>query len=253
MQIAEMRQSTILGDLHIALRTPPGATAATLPPGGTIPLARTRPPVQIEDTMAALATFVQGGAVTRLQEIVDRLNHVLPRDPRETARISSVIGADAVDLANNLDQVDELLNGFAADAAVMHGRRDILRDLLTESAVDHTSVAVRSIVDVIGVLGALASVAHSLVWLAPIAEAGDAAARAFVPLAFTARPLDLDAPSNLNALVTLVRDKLIPFVEHGPEVDITGITMEPPPAAPVPTDVQVQNILDVLRMIGAVQ
>ncbi|GAA5057834.1 MlaD family protein [Nocardia callitridis] len=254
--IAEMRQNTLLGDLHISLNAPHDGDGSVLAEGDTITLEQTRPPVQIEDSLAATATFTQGGAFTRVQEIFDRLNAVLPKDPKETTHIFSVVGADVIDLADNIDRTDQLLNGLGADASVMADNSDTFAELLTDAGVEHTTKAVQSIVDVIGVLGGLGAVAHSLTWLTPIAQSGDAALHAFFPLAFTSRPLDLNAPSNLNALVALVRDQVIPFVEDGSKVNVVKVTEddpEHPEAGPVSTDDQVQQILGTLRMIGAVR
>ncbi|AHH19971.1 Mce family protein MceE [Nocardia nova SH22a] len=250
--VAELRQDTILGDIHIALTTPPNGFGTLLRPGGTIPIEHTKNPVQIEDAMAAVATFVQGGAVDQFQDIVNRLNAVLPDDPRETARIAGVAGADARDLADHLDRIDTFLNGLSTDMDVVHDRAPLLGELLTEPAVDQVSAAVRTFVGAIGIIGALGPVAHSLVWLTPLARSGDAAVRAFVPLLFTDRPLDLQAPSNLNALVALLRDKVIPLVEHGPKVDIRKVTVSPD-ASSVSTEDQVDRIVSTLRMIGMVR
>ncbi|RBO93590.1 MlaD family protein [Nocardia puris] len=247
--IAQLRQETVLGDIHIALLTPPDGFADTLADGDTLPRAQTIPATQIEDTMAGIATFVQGGAIGQFQDIINSLNAVLPPDSKETARISGVVGANALDLAANLAEVDAFLNGLSTDAAVVHGMGERTAEMLTEPAVQQISASVESIVNVVGVLGALGNVAHSLVWLAPLAQSGDAAARAFVPLAFTSRPLDLDAPSNLNALVALIRDRIVPFVERGPKVNVVGVSTD----GQVSTDDQVDQIVRTLRMIGAVR
>ncbi|MGV9675785.1 MlaD family protein [Nocardia sp. NPDC003482] len=249
---AELRQTTLLGDMHLALAFPAGDAAPALGDGGLLPLRQSRRPIQIEDTLAGLATFLEGGAVHQLQDIVNRFNTILPPTPQETARLANTVGADTMDLARNLDEVDALLNGFTADSQVMRDQIDVLATMLTEQEVQHITDAVSSIVGVIGVLGALGSVAHALLWLAPIADAGDKAAEAFVPLLFTSRPLDLDAPSNLNALVAWLRDKVIPFVEHGPKVNITRAAVTAA-GAPVSADDQVGRIIDSLRMIGVVR
>lgn len=250
---AELRQDTILGDIHVALTTPSGgAGEPVLPSGGTIPLRQTKPPVQIEDAMASVAAFVQGGAVNQLQDIVDRMNRVLPADPRETARIAGVLGSDSRDLAGHLDRIDTFLNGLTTDVDTVHNRAPLFGELLTGPAVAQVSAAITTFVGAIGIIGALGPVAHSLVWLAPLARSGDAAARAFVPLLFTNRPLDLSAPSNLNALVSLLRDKVIPLVQDGPKVNIRHVTVTPD-GAPVSTGDQVQQIIGTLRMIGVVR
>ncbi|MGW4635475.1 MlaD family protein [Nocardia sp. NPDC004415] len=251
--VAQLRQNTVLGDIHIELTATPGGQAPELGPGGVIPRAQTKPAAQIEDTLAGLSTLVQGGAITRFQDIVDQLNTVLPDDPAETRRIAQVIGSDIQDLAANLHAADALLDGMSRTADTVEARKEQLAELLTEPGVAQASAAVASIVDVVGVLGALGGVAHSLAWLAPLAASGDAAARAFVPLALTGRPLDLSAPSNLNALVALIRDRIIPFVERGPKVNVTGARVGTSQDGPAGTENQVDAITQALRMIGAVR
>ncbi|MFF2083963.1 MlaD family protein [Nocardia sp. NPDC058176] len=251
--VAQLRQNTVLGDIHIELTSTATSQAPSLSAGAVIPRAQTKPATQIEDTLAGFSTLVQGGAITRFQDIVDQFNAVLPADPAETRRIAQVIGADAKDLAANLHTVDAFLDSMVTTVDTVEVRRERLTELLTEPGVAQASAAVASIVDVVGVLGALGGVAHSLAWLAPLAASGDAAAKAFVPLALTGRPLDLSQPSNLNALVALIRDRIIPFVERGPKVNIVGATVTTSPDGPPSTDDQVASIVDALRMIGAVR
>ncbi|MFB8009672.1 MlaD family protein [Nocardia sp. NPDC056000] len=246
--IAELRQNTVLGDIHLALTTPPDGFGALLREGGTIPQERTHPAVQLEDTMAALAAFTQGGAVNQLQDIINRFNAVLPADPNETKRIAQNAAGNAVDLAANLDQVDSLLNGLGVNAQVLHDRADFLDHELSQESVDTLNGVTNSIRGVAQIFTSLGQLGNSLAWLAPVVSSADGAAKAFVPLAFSGSPLDLSVSSNLSLLVSLLRDKLIPFVEHGPKVNITGVHTDS-----VSKDDQVGNILSTLRMIGAVR
>ncbi|WP_084479063.1 MlaD family protein [Nocardia jejuensis] len=246
--VAELRQNTVLGDIHLALTTPPDGFSSLLKDGGTIPQERTRPPVQLEDTMAALAAFTQGGAVNQLQDIIERFNAVLPQDPNETKRIAQNAAGNAIDLAANLDSVDSLLNGLGVNAQVLHDRVDYLDHELSQESVDTLVGVTNSIRGVAQIFTVLGQLGTSLAWLGPVASSGDAAVQAFAPLAVSGRPLDLSVPSNLTLLVSLLRDKLIPFVEQGPKVNITGVHTDS-----VSRDDQVTNILAGLRMIGAVR
>ncbi|MEU6559856.1 MlaD family protein [Nocardia nova] len=248
---AELRQNTVLGDIHIALTAPPGAVGARIAADGVIPLDHTRPPNQLEDIMSALAVFVQGGAVDRFQDIVNQMNAALPADTRDTARIANTLGGDLIDLGGNLDAVGRLLDGLERTATAAHDTGPILSNLLTDKEVRQIVNAAGSLVQTLGVFGEIGNLAHALEWAAPLLRSYDAAARAFAPLAFTGRPFDLAAPSNLNLLVNLLRDKIIPFAEHGPRVDITGVRIDG--AAPMNTGEQVQRIIATLRMIGAVR
>ncbi|MFD3596546.1 MlaD family protein [Nocardia sp. NPDC058640] len=242
--IAELRQNTILGDIHLSLTTPKDGFGDLLRDGDTIPIDRTKPPVQLEDTMATMAVFVQGGAIGQLQEMLGRINSVMPQDPKETARISAVMGADAANLAANLDQVDLLVNGLAANAEVMHGIGPELTNILTPEAVAAMTGTQDSIAKTMKIFDALGPVGSSLTWLAPIARSGDAAANAFVPLA-TGGSADLRSATNLALLTALLRDKIIPFAENGPKVNVTGVR--------VSEEDQLAQIVTALRMIGMVR
>ncbi|NEW57068.1 MCE family protein [Nocardia cyriacigeorgica] len=250
--IAELRQNTVLGDIHIALTTPPDGFDSLLPRGGTITLEHTKPPVQLEDTMAAMAVFVQGGAVGQLQDIINRFNSVLPQDPMETQRITQVMAGDAVDLAADLDQVDRLLYGLEMNSSVLHEIQPQLDNILRPESVEQMTAATTSISGVTEIFGALGPVGHSMAWLAPLVRSGDAAAMAFAPL-ITGAPLNTASPSNLALLTALVRDKIIPFVERGAKVNVSGVSVTPAGGAPISADDQIDRILQTLRMIGAIR
>ncbi|WP_410876213.1 MlaD family protein [Nocardia sp. A7] len=240
---AELRQETPLGDVHIALSEPVDATAGELSPGATIPLAHTTQSPPIEDILAGLSTFIGSGAVTDLQSIVRTVNGVMPEDPRETARIAGVLGADIADLGNHVSSVDALLDGL--EAMVEEGMQrnvPILDELLTPYGVDHTTDAVNAQIGVIFVLTALGPVAPSAQWLGPLLSSLDDTTRALVPMLLGSRPLDADSPSNMKALVDLINHKLVPFATNGPKVEL-AITQEEHTA----------RIVDSLRMIGLVR
>ncbi|WP_328659734.1 MlaD family protein [Nocardia salmonicida] len=243
--IAELRQDTILGDIHLSLTTPKDGFGELLRDGGTIPIERTKPPVQLEDTMATMALFVQGGAIGQLQEMLGRINSVMPQDPRETARISAVMGADAADLAANLDRVDLLVDGLSRNATILHDDTEqALTDILTPEAVASLTGTQDSIAETMKIFDALSPVGSSLTWLAPIASSGDATATAFLPLA-TGGSADLRTSTNMALLTALLRDKIIPFAERGPKVNVTGIELS--------EQDQLAQIVTALRMIGMVR
>ncbi|RDI62925.1 MlaD family protein [Nocardia pseudobrasiliensis] len=246
---AELRQNTVLGDIHVALITPPDGFGDLLPSGGTIPLAQTKPPVQLEDTMAALATFTQGGAVQQVQDTINQINDVLPKDTAQTKRIGDTMAADAVDLGNHLDRLDSLLDGIDNNTNVLHGIQPVLVDLLNQASVDQMNGIAPSIVGVFKIFDKLGPIGTSLTWLGPLLTNADGTVQAFLPLLASARPLDLSQPSNLQALISLIRDKIIPFAEHGPKVNITGVKTD----APVPIPDQTDRIVATLRMIGVVR
>ena len=128
---AVLQQATVLGDIYVALERPT-ANATQAPPPGTqpvpalvagavIPISQTTSPPQLEDTIASLANFVSSGSIQRAQNTIIRLNRVAP--PADEIRVlTGRIKTDLSALANNLDSVDEVLNGLANTAQVVSNR-----------------------------------------------------------------------------------------------------------------------------------
>lgn len=120
---AVLQQATVLGDIYVALERPAdeSAPAPALTNGGVIPVAQTTSPPQLEDTIASLANFVSSGSIQRAQNTVIRLNRVVPSSDEVrilTGRVETNLSA----LSENLDTVDQLLDGVAQGAAVMNSR-----------------------------------------------------------------------------------------------------------------------------------
>ncbi|MFI6213402.1 MlaD family protein [Nocardia brasiliensis] len=244
--IAQLRQTTILGDIYIGLTTP--ESGAPLPADGVIPLAQTKPPLQIEDLLLGLSSFVGGGSLQQIMQIVDQTNAALPEHPADTARIFSTLVGEVADVSTHLDSVDRLLDGLQTNLSAVTDNRAALDALLSARGSMEIPADANSLAQTLGIVGQLSIVAHALEWLAPLLQAGDSAAKALVPMLFAANPLDLDAPSNLNRLVALLRNKVIPFAAH-PSIDITAITAESTGAQ----DDQVESMVTALRMIGLVR
>ncbi|WP_330179654.1 MlaD family protein [Nocardia sp. NBC_01503] len=246
---AELRQDTPLGDVHIALAGPANSGAGQLQPGATIPLANTTRSPSIEDVLAGLSTFIGSGAIADFQDIVRKANGVMPRDPADTARIAGVLGADLTDLGEHLASADTLLDGI--QATVNEGlikNEPMLDGLLTPYGVQHTTDAVNAEIGVIFVLTALGPLGPAAAWLGPLVGSLDGAARAVVPMLFGSHPLDSDSPSNMKLLTDLIQNKLIPFAERGPKVNLVGVQV----AGLSATD-RTDRIVETLRMIGAVR
>ncbi|MEU5758419.1 MlaD family protein [Nocardia sp. NPDC047648] len=247
---AQLRQNTVLGDIHIELTVPAADTSRELAPGAVIPLARSQPATQVEDIMSGIASFVGTGAMGHARDIVSQVGAAMPPDPADTARIAQVLGADLADISANLDQVTALGLAFQDNLRAIEDNSRALGELLTPEGAQQVSVSAASVVELLGVIGGLGGIAHSIEWLAPLAASGDAAAEALMPLLFTARPFDTSAPSNLAALVALLRDKVIPFAAKGPKVNVAGVGID---GVAMPEDEQLGRMIGVLRMIGMVR
>ncbi|KQY10141.1 mammalian cell entry protein [Mycobacterium sp. Root135] len=122
---AVLQQATVLGDIYVALERPtPDATRSSPPAlaaGAAIPISQTTSPPQLEDTIASLANFVSSGSIQRFQNTLIKINRIAPSS-EETRVLTGRIKTDLSALANNLDSVDQVLNGLANTADVVDAR-----------------------------------------------------------------------------------------------------------------------------------
>ncbi|MGX5182211.1 MCE family protein [Streptomyces avermitilis] len=87
--VAELRQTSMLGEKYVALSTPPGtAPVGRLGDGDRIPLSRSGRNPDIEEVLSALSALLNGGGVAQLKTITVELNKAL--DGREN-RVRSLL------------------------------------------------------------------------------------------------------------------------------------------------------------------
>lgn len=129
---AVLQQATVLGDIYVALERAQDAGPPALPlaPGGTVPVAQTTSPPQLEDTIASLANFVSSGSIQRAQNTIIRLNRVLPSSD-EVTKLTAQVDKNLSALSVNIDQVDELLDGASRTAATLNAHIPQLDFLLS--------------------------------------------------------------------------------------------------------------------------
>lgn len=128
---AALQQATVLGDIYVALRRAQTdqQAAPALTPGGTIPLAQTTSPPQLEDTIATLANFVSSGSIQRVQNTIISIDRVQPPGGQAAIRkLASQVSADLSDLSRNMEQVDQWFNAVTDTAGVMHSLRPMYAD-----------------------------------------------------------------------------------------------------------------------------
>ncbi|WP_405781312.1 MCE family protein [Streptomyces sp. NBC_01378] len=87
--LAELRQTSILGEKYVALTAPPGKERVVrLGDGDRIPLSRSGRNPEIEEVLSALSALLNGGGVAQLKTITVELNKAL--DGREN-RVRSLL------------------------------------------------------------------------------------------------------------------------------------------------------------------
>lgn len=175
---ATLAQPTVLGDVFVALYRPAdaGPDPAALPPGGTVPLARTSSPPSVEDTIAGLANFVASGSIQRAQQTLIGLNTVAESSPVALGEISARVATNLDELADNLDSVDLALTGLADTAAVLGGKRAAIEHWLSPAGMLGLDRATQVTSRLSVMIPSIGSIYSGGFWLVPMLNTlGDAA------------------------------------------------------------------------------
>lgn len=132
--LAEVEQTSILGEKFIQLSEPPtAASPVRLADGDSIPIERTRAATEIEPVLGALSLLLNGGGVGQLAPVIKELSVAF--DGREGTTRSLLEQADALiagldqqkyDITRALDGLDTLSSNVAAQTDQIAG---ILDDL----------------------------------------------------------------------------------------------------------------------------
>src|SRR5437764_11663303 len=73
--IAQVEQSSLLGEQFIALSAPPGLPGrGKLPDGALIPVSRTTSNATVEEVLGALSMLLNGGGISQLHTITTQLD-----------------------------------------------------------------------------------------------------------------------------------------------------------------------------------
>jgi phospholipid/cholesterol/gamma-HCH transport system substrate-binding protein len=128
---AALQQTTVLGDIYVALQRDPtdNRVAPDLARGGIVALAQTTSPPQLEDTIATLANFVSSGSIQRVQNAIIGIDRVQPPGGQPAIRkLATQVATDLSDLSENMDLVDGWFNAVTGTADMMHNLRPIYAD-----------------------------------------------------------------------------------------------------------------------------
>lgn len=108
---AELRQSTLLGDLYIALTSPPqnGSRGETLREGSKIPMSQTSPPDNVETVFLSVGQLINGGTITKLQKLIRETNAAFPGDKRELSEMVRNATKQVVDLGGSTQVMNDLI------------------------------------------------------------------------------------------------------------------------------------------------
>jgi phospholipid/cholesterol/gamma-HCH transport system substrate-binding protein len=120
--VAQLTQSSLLGEQYIALSAPPGISAVgRLGNGAVIPLSRTTSNATVEEVFGALSLLLNGGGLAQFHTISVQLNAALsgnePQIRSLLGELSTLIGnlnAHRGDIVSALDGLNSLSRTLAA-------------------------------------------------------------------------------------------------------------------------------------------
>ncbi|BDT90928.1 hypothetical protein IFM12275_09040 [Nocardia sputorum] len=164
---AELRQTTVLGDIYLALSPPPDDRAGLLHDGDTIPLRDTGTGPQIEQILERMAAFVNGGSAARMQDAIERMSSALPEDPAETRELAGRIAADLGDAADGIDDIDRIVAATAQLTQRLHQMREDVGFVFSETAARRLGRVPEFMTAVLNVVIDVNTLTTGLDWLIP--------------------------------------------------------------------------------------
>ncbi|WP_026424102.1 MCE family protein [Actinokineospora inagensis] len=128
--LAQLRQSSLLGEKYVELSPPPTQASGKLADGALIPVDRTNRNTEVEEVLGALSMLLNGGGVEQLQTITKELNAAT--DGNETA-LRSLLGnvnTMVTTLDAGKDDIVRALDGVNRLASTLNAQKDRVADVV---------------------------------------------------------------------------------------------------------------------------
>lgn len=236
--LAVVRQDTLLGDTYVALdRNGDIRRGENLENGDVIPLERTSSPPQIEDTMAVLATFINGGSIQKVEDAMRRINTVMP-DTADLRNLASTVAVDLQDLSRNTVAIDGTLNGINETAVSINSKSTEISTMLSADGMHYWKRINENVLGYVGtLLPSIGSIFEGGMWLVPMLNSLAKAAGAV-------RSTGENLPSDVGQISNFLRTTILPFLQN-PKVDILSVNSRQG------TEL-ISDIENVFRMLGAI-
>jgi phospholipid/cholesterol/gamma-HCH transport system substrate-binding protein len=125
--VAEIRQTSLLGEKFVSLSAPESGAEGTLSDGEVIPLERTGRNPEVEEVLGALSLILNGGGVAQLKTIAQELNKAVTGREDNVRSVLSQIDTFTGTLDDNKGQIVdaiEALNRLALSAHQQEGNID---------------------------------------------------------------------------------------------------------------------------------
>jgi phospholipid/cholesterol/gamma-HCH transport system substrate-binding protein len=196
--LAEIRQTSLLGEKFVSLKPPPGAASGgRLSDGDVIPLARSGRNPEVEEVLGAMSLLLNGGGVAQLKTISAELNKAFEGRETDVRSVLNQLETFMAQLDENKDDIVaaiESLNRLAVSINEQRGSIELALDEMPAAlaSVDRQRDDLVTMLDALNELSAVgtrviqqskAATVDSLRSLDPVltklAEAGDSLPKAF--------------------------------------------------------------------------
>nr|WP_291014663.1 MlaD family protein [Gordonia sp. (in: high G+C Gram-positive bacteria)] len=237
---AVIRQNTPLGDTYLGLTPDTNAvTTEYLRDGSVIPQERTTSPPTLEDTIAVLAYFVNGGTIQKVQDTMGTLNKVLPK-VKDVRRLATTVAKDLDDLADNTDEIDRTLTGLDNVAKSFPASATYIEHVFSAGGVHYfETVAYTLLRHIATLLPSVGKVFTGGLWASPLLNS-------LADTLETAKPMWPAGDGTLKATNSFLGDTLLPFLKN-PKVTVTSVK------ASGSNKQLLGDTITVLRILGVLQ
>jgi len=129
--IAQVEQSSLLGEQYIALSAPPGIPGTgRLANGAVIPVYRTTTNVTVEEVLGALSLLLNGGGIDQLHTITSQLAVALNQDAPQVRQLLVRLRALLANLNTHRGDIMTALDGLNALSATLAARDQQIGNVL---------------------------------------------------------------------------------------------------------------------------
>ncbi|WP_134740082.1 MCE family protein [Nocardioides sp. 503] len=130
--IAEIRQTSLLGEKFVSLKAPEGGGTGELGDGDVIPIERTGRNPEVEEVLGALSLLLNGGGVAQLKTITRELNLAL--EGREDSAKSVLTQIDQLmgQLADNKDGIVDAIESLNRLSVAANKQQGVINSALAE-------------------------------------------------------------------------------------------------------------------------
>jgi phospholipid/cholesterol/gamma-HCH transport system substrate-binding protein len=121
--IAEVQQSSLLGEQYVALAAPPGVPGqGKLANGALIPLPRTTANATVEEVLGALSLLLNGGGISQLHTITTQLDAALTGNAPQIRSVLTEIHTLLANLNRHRKSIETALDGLGTLSTTLAAR-----------------------------------------------------------------------------------------------------------------------------------